>query len=854
MAALAEYAGEAGRGQGRLVLVAGEAGVGKSALVERLQQELPAARWSWGACDGLFTPRPLGPLFDLADQLGGRLQDLCRSGTDRMELFRALLRQVGEPGVLDVVIVEDIHWADEATLDLLRFAGRRLRDAWVLLIATYRDDIHARGDLLPITLGDLVTQRSTRRIELAPLSKHAVEVLAEGSGWDAAELFRLTGGNSFYVTEVLQADARAVPTSARDAVLARAARLTPPSRAVLDAAALTGSRVDLRLLESITECTPAIVDELLACGLLVADGTWVRFRHEIARLAVAQAIVSHRGAVIHRRILDALRARGCDDDALMAFHAQAAGDDAAVLRHAQAAARRAAGLGAHREAAAQFELALRFAADADSALIAGLQDELSDQLALGDRWQDAADACERALALWREAGDRLREGDSLRRLSRSLWNLCRGDEAVAAAHAAIAVLEPLGPTLELAWAYATLANRWMLCSEHEKATEFALRAQAIAAQTGASDVLSYSLNTQACSASAIGQDWAALMHRALQIALSGRHHEHAGRAYNNLGSIYAERRQFAEAERWFEEGIAYCDEHDITMYATSMRGEQANMLDSAGRWDEAVTLSLEILAVSGPAPANRICGLKRLGVIRARRGEPGIWDCLDEAAASADAAGQPYDMATIRLVRAEAYWLAGNMAEARYEAELADDVVDKCDEWMRGSVASWLARTESARPSRGAIAEPYRLELEGGIREAAKMWRELNHPYEAALVLIGATEEEALLEAYEIFTNLGAAAAAKFVEERRRLLGLQPASTARQTTSASPFGLTAREREVLDLICTAHTNAEIADKLCISAKTAGHHVSAILAKMGAPSRSAAAREAIRLGLTRSGNT
>ena len=225
LASLAEYAAEARRGAGRLVLVAGEAGVGKSALMERFARDVPDARWSWGACDGLFTPRPLGPLFDLAGQLGGELLDLCRPGAGREELFGALLRQVSEPGSLDVVVIEDVHWADEATVDLLRFLGRRLRDSAVLLIATYRDDGLAAGDLLRVALGDLARQRSTRRLGLAPLSADAVRVLAGGSELEAAGLYRLTGGNPFYVTEVLQSGAGPVPASARDAVLARAVRL-----------------------------------------------------------------------------------------------------------------------------------------------------------------------------------------------------------------------------------------------------------------------------------------------------------------------------------------------------------------------------------------------------------------------------------------------------------------------------------------------------------------------------------------------------------------------------------------------------------------------------------------------------
>ena len=374
LAALASYAGEARKAQGRLVLVAGEAGVGKSALVEQLQRNLPGASWFWGACDGLFTPRPLGPLFDIAAKLGGELLELCRADAPREALFGALLRQVSEPDRLHVVVVEDIHWADEATIDLLRFLGRRIRDATVLLIVTYRDDALAAGDPLLLALGDLATQRSVRRVSLPPLSAGAVQVMAGSSEREAAALRQLTGGNPFYLSQVIAAGTDELPASARDAVLARAARLGPGARTVLDAAALIGTRVEFPLLESVTDCPPSAVDELLAAGLLTGDGPALRFRHEIARLAVQDAVPAHRRGLIHARILDVLGRCGGDDDARMAFHAEGAGDGPAVLRYAPAAARRAAQLGAHREAAAQYERALRFADGAGAATLAGLYD------------------------------------------------------------------------------------------------------------------------------------------------------------------------------------------------------------------------------------------------------------------------------------------------------------------------------------------------------------------------------------------------------------------------------------------------------------------------------------------------
>ena len=854
LASLREYASEARQGHGRLVLIAGEAGAGKSALVERLERDLEEASWSWAACDGLFTPRPLGPLFDLAAGLGGELADLCRARAAREDLFGALLRQVStSQPVPNVIVIEDVHWADEATIDLLRFLGRRLRGAAVLLIVTYRDDGLAAGDPLRVAIGDLASLSSTRRVSLPPLSADAVRVLAGGTELEAAALYRLTGGNPFYVTEAVRAGLSVVPDSARDAVLARVARLSADARQVLEVAALAGARVELDLLRLVTACGPAAVDELLASGLLAEDGARLRFRHEIARLAVEQSVAAHRRAAIQAGILRSLRELGCEDDARMAFHAEAADDQATVLVHAPRAARRAAELSSHREAAAQYERALRFAAAgngaADPAMVAALYDELASELSLVDRCQESTDATKHALAFWRSAGDRLREGDSMHRLACSLAQLCRGSEAGAAAESAVAILEPLGPTVELARAYATLSAHRMVEYQHDVAIDLARRARQIAEPLDAFEVLSDALNNQGCAAALKGEPWTAYLDQALDIALAEGLQEQAGRAFSNLYSVHAGLREYAAAERYFAEGTAYCDDHDLANYATYLRGERAEVLERTGRWDEAVRLCADLLAGAGASPLNRLGPLYLLGLIRARREESGVWDYLDEAAPAADQTGQAQWIVPVRLARAEAYWLQGDPHQARNEAELADDVSGRCDPWERGEIGIWLRRTASARTPREPVAEPFQLQIEGQGEQAAQAWTELGCPYEAAMARCDGSDQASLRQALAILQDLGATAAARIARQKMRTAGMRSIPVGPRTaTRDHPAGLTPREHEVLDLICSGQTDAQIAERLFISAKTVGHHVSAVLAKLDAPTRTVAASEALRRGL------
>jgi predicted ATPase len=374
---LAEYAGQARQGSGRMVLVSGESGMGKTMLLEAFQDGTPDARWLWGGCDGLLTPRPLGPLFDVGAQVGGELAALCRDGAPRDQMFTAFLTEIGSGAPFTVAVLEDVHWADEATADLLSFLGRRLSRIPALLVVTYRDDELGPDHPLRMVLGDLATQRATRRMRMPPLSREAVATLVGSRDIDAAELHRVTGGNPFYVTEMLAAGWPSVPATVRDAVGARLARSSPQTRQVVECAAMIGTRVDRSLLATVAEVAAPAIDDRLLTGILAADGRGLRFRHELVRMAVAESVTPHRKVELHARLLAELEERGDADPALLAHHAEGAGDEKAVLRHAPQAALRSAALGAHREAAAQFERALRYAGASDGSVLAPLQEGLA---------------------------------------------------------------------------------------------------------------------------------------------------------------------------------------------------------------------------------------------------------------------------------------------------------------------------------------------------------------------------------------------------------------------------------------------------------------------------------------------
>jgi tetratricopeptide (TPR) repeat protein len=525
---------------GRLVAVSGEAGIGKTALVSRFLGEcVPTPVVLRGSCDPLHTPRPLGPIRDAARDAGGRLAAaLLAEDAPREHVFESVLDAL-RPQPPRVLVVEDVHWADEASLDLLIWLGRRLEAMAALILITYRVDDRAAGTISRV-LGH-APARYVAHVPLEPLSPAAVARLAEASGRRPAQLHELTGGNPFFLTEVLAGPEGAVPATIRDAVMARVEPLPAEARALLELVSVVPGRAETWLVE------PAPGgDEALASGLLRSGGDGMWFRHELARLAVEASLPTHRRARLNAVVLARL-VNAAADPARLAHHALGAGDTAAVAAHSAAAGRLAAAARAHREAAQYFEAALATGV-ATGVERAELLEAYADSAFRAYRADDALDGRRAAVRAWESLGNRAKVGENLRWQSRVASASGLRTEAQESAHAAVDVLESLAPGHELAMAYSNLSQLFMLANEAEAAVTWGGRALELGRRIGDDEATVHALNNVGTARAMLGEDdGPVLLRESFRLAVDAGLDDHAGRAALNLAYDHMERRSYDEA-------------------------------------------------------------------------------------------------------------------------------------------------------------------------------------------------------------------------------------------------------------------------------------------------------------------
>jgi len=830
---------------GCVVLVGGEAGIGKTVLLHEFCLRQHDTRVLWGACDDLFTPRPLAPLHDIARQTQGALLAVISSGENRDAIFAAALDELERTPTL--AVFEDAHWADEATLDLLKFLGRRIHRTHSMIAVSYRDDELGPRHPLRGVIGDL-PRASAQRMLIAPLSESAVAQLARRAGRRAEGLYHMTGGNPLFLTEVLAAGADSVPVSVRDAVLARAARLTPQAREIAELVCVVPGKTEPWLLEQAVQSDAAGIEGCLSIGMVLSADGALGYRHELVRRALEDSLPWPRKHDLHAKVLALLTARPGIPAARIAHHASCARDAEAVLRFAPIAAAQAASVGAHREAASHLETMLLSANDLAPADHARLLEQLSYECFLIGRYGRASEVRSAALEIWRALGARIEEGDTLRWLSRLCWYEGRREEADRYCADAIRALESLPPSPALAQAYCDRADLDMESHENDSAIEFAQRAIALAETWEDNQILSSASSALGTARLIIGDDsgWADL-ERSLQLGLAHGLQEQAAGAYTDLSAMAVSRRQYGQAARYLSAGLAYCEERDLDFLRPYMLAYRARMKFEQGDWLEASEDVETVLLHPRTTSVTRIPALRTLGHLRIRRGDPDADAPLEEARTLAGPKPELQRLGTLAAVCAEAAWLVDDRdGVVRAVVPAYERVSQRRDPRMKGELAAWLWRVKALEGAPTELAEPYAMEISGNWRDAARAWQALGCPYEHAIVLGWYGGEPEQREALAIFERLGAAPAAEALRRHMRARGIRRIPRGvRSSTKRNPFGLTRREAQILALMHEGLRNAAIARRLFLSTRTVDHHVSAILAKLGVTSRTEAIEAARR---------
>jgi DNA-binding CsgD family transcriptional regulator/tetratricopeptide (TPR) repeat protein len=844
LAALLHAREEAALGRGRVALVTGEPGIGKTSLVMQLVRDLePGARVLLGSCDDLTIPRPLGPLRDLIGYVSSPLERALADGAATHELQRFLVAELELRPRPTVLVLEDVHWADDATLDAITVLGRRIASLPALVVLTFRGGEVPPAHPLRIAVGALRADDAVY-VDLAPLSEVAVAALA---GADAAAVYAATGGNPFYVTEVLAARTAAeLPPSVANAVLGRASRLDDSSRRLVELVSIVPGRMATPLLDATMPAWPAAAEEPERRQLLDVEPRYIRFRHELAREAIRSSIPVATRRRLHAEILAALLSADADP-ADIVHHAEAAGDEDVVADYTLVAARQAAALESNREAYSHYLRAADFVGRLDQAEQPKLLEELAWAAYAFGRLGAAFPSLERAIAAYRELGDDEAVGRCTRGLSRFHWFAGDGAAARRTARDAIAILEPLGPSVELARAYSGHSQLAMLAEDTNDALVWGERALQLAIALRDESTRAHALANLGTTRMLLDRSDIATLLDAHRVAdAAGDGHE-ATRALANLSFNLLTFVQPAESRRRAEAALEYAEAHEVHTIASYLAAAIGWLRLRAGEWEDAEHIAR--CEVDRGIDVAQLLAKTVLAELAVRRGDPDANDRLTDLAAQAERADElqrvvpVFELATEWALTSGPPVAAGPLAGVVAGLRTEQPVVG----WG-ARAAAWAAVDGVAIEVGGDVSEPHAAMLRRDWRGAADAFGAVGWDYDRALMLSLLDDEESLGEAIGIARGLGAEPLTRRIARRLRDLGLSVPHGPRESTRANPAGLTARQLEVLELLAGGLTNAEIADRLVVSPRTAEHHVAAVLTKLGATTRRDAARRAAELGL------
>jgi len=848
LALLEQHAAACDLAGGKIVLVSGEAGIGKSSLVRTFTGSVAGRCVWWGACDALETPNPLGALHDVAHASSPELASLLERPVQGSALYAEIVRLLQSLGSA-VLVIEDAHWADQSTLDFILYVGRRIDRTRTLLIVTFRSE--ALANSLRAVLGELPASHTTR-IELGRLSEAGVAKLARQALQSPRGIHAATGGNPFFVTELLRHGPALLPRSVQDLVLGHLARLGAGARELVQLASIVPGRIERWLVDRLLGPAPDDVAAALDSGLIVMEAESLMFRHEIARVAVERALSPLAAELLHKRVLECLEESGMRPEMLsrLVHHAVHARASQTVLRLAPLAARDAHLRGARRQAADHYRTAIEFASPLPDSERRSLLEAYAAECRVTDQVDLAIEAREQLATLLEAAGDVRAQGRNQSELAFDYVVALRNRDADRASARAIAMLEQEGPGVELANAYRVEAHLRMLNRDIDRAIELGERALALAQQQGATEVVAAAHCT--VGSALFWVDYQAgrrKMQRGLELAEANAMYGIVANILVNRGCGAAELFHLRQAERDLQRAVEVATVHENDFFRTYGLAWLAAVDLFLGQWDDSEALSREVLESVRPCTSARVMALGTAGRLASRRGDANAGAILDDALELALRTDTMQRIVPVRAARAEAALLRGDLDAAVEEAELALPMARRArSPWYTGQLALFLHLANGLSVPAEECARPFVLEMQGRWREAADEWAQLSCPYEQARAL-GRGDAAARLEAISLAENLGAQPLVEALRRDLRESGVRGVPRGpRPSTQRHPRGLTAREVEILRMLCEGLRNSEIAERLFRSVRTIEHHVDAILRKLDVRSRSEAHAVAQREGL------
>ena len=826
---------------GKVVLIRGEAGIGKSALVsEFLEAHHGEIRAYVGYCDDLLTPQPLGPFWDLArdgPRLGASLNESDARGV--METVLDLLSTTLRP---NVVLIEDTQWVDDASLDVIKYLGRRISSTNGLLLLTYRE---AEVDLdhpLRTALG-AVPAASIIRLNLSPLSGDAVRRLAGSRDIDIEQLVELTGGNPLLVTELSVEGLDGVPESIQESVLARVSNLQPDTVRMLEVASVVPGGVEPRLLTLVGAYTEASQDESVRSGMLQFHEGRLQFRHEIMRRAVEQALPPVRRRRLNQSVLGALIETGSDLSRVV-HHAREADDATVITKYAPLAAQAAMQAGSYREAASQFRALGPHLAQIDEADRGAILDSWAQSEFFIDNLE-ALGLLESAIELHRRRGDAAALVSSLTFAVRLMEVNGMPERATKVSEELRDLTQTVGPELA---SRASAQNAWLalMRSDLLEARDLARESLRLLDHHDDDFTRLHALNTLGFVEHLEG-DPAGVGHLEQARAIASRegHRFEEARALVNLAGATLQTIDLQDCFEFAHLASQTAERYELGPLENYADSILANVLDLRGQWEEAETLLYSTL---GSHPHVEVQSLRILGVLHARTGKSDAEELLERAWDLAERSGETQNIGPAVASWAEFCWINNR---------LDDPMLDECERAVSllahgrqglhlGELCLWLHSVGRLESIPDHLPEPFRETIQGNAATATDLWDNLGCPYHKALAMMSQTDDIAI-QGLEILEELGAVPVAAKFRKRLRDKGMTvPRGKSRQAR-AHPAGLTARQAEVLELLTEGLTNTEIADQLFLSLRTVENHVSAILSKLHVTNREEAVRAAAKLG-------